>query len=142
MAKRGRKKTPVTVFNPRGESPTARKQRIARERKRYGHSSCFIATAVYGDPLAPEVEALRRFRDIRLRPYYFGRAAIITYYRLSPLIADWLKIHTRIAYIVRKPLDWIAKKYLWNIKTKTQSHLDHWQKTACDLHDWRTRTGA
>lgn len=29
MAKRGRKKTPITIFNPRGESETARKKRIA-----------------------------------------------------------------------------------------------------------------
>lgn len=112
MVKRGRKKTPVTVFNPRGESPSARKQRVSRERKRYGRSSpCFIATAVYGDPLAPEVEALRRFRDIRLRPYSLGRAAIITYYRLSPPIADWLKSHRYITYIVRNILNIIAKKY-------------------------------
>jgi hypothetical protein len=112
MAKRGRKKTPVTVFNPRGEPPSVRKKRLARERKRYSRSPCFIATSVYGDPLAPEVEALRRFRDIRLRPYFLGRAAIIIYYRLSPPIADWLKSHRKISYVVRNILNIIAKIYL------------------------------
>lgn len=112
MEKRGRKKTPVTIFNPRGESKTARKKRLSSERRRYkGNSPCFIATAVYGDPLAPEVNALRRFRDIRLRPYALGRMAIIFYYRLSPPIAYWLSNHRYIADIVRKFLDNIAKNY-------------------------------
>jgi hypothetical protein len=114
MAKRGRKKTQITIFNPSGESKTARNKRISKERTLYKRNSpCFIATAVYGDPLAPEVEALRRFRDIRLRPYYLGRMAIITYYRLSPPIAYWLNNHRRIARIARKFLDNIAKKYIF-----------------------------
>lgn len=113
MAKRGRKKTPTTIFNPRGESETARKKRLSRERRLYKRNSpCFIATAVYGDPLVPEVEALRRFRDIKLRPYYLGRTAIINYYRFSPPIAYWLNKHQYISHIIRKVLDNIAKKYL------------------------------
>lgn len=113
MAKRGRKKTPVTIFNPRGESPSARKRRLARERKRYGRAigPCFIATAVYGDPFAPEVDALRRFRDHRLRPYRLGRLAILVYYRLSPPIAHWLRCHPLTALAVQKVLDWVGRRY-------------------------------
>lgn len=107
MAKRGRKKTPVSLLNPRGESATARKKRTAKERKRYGYSNpCFIATAVYGDPWAPEVDALRRFRDLRLRPY-----SIWVYYRVSPPIADWLRGQPRIARIMRFFLGRIARHY-------------------------------
>ena len=42
--------------------------------------SCFVATAVYGDENAPEVCALRDFRDKTLRSYTLGRAFIRAYY--------------------------------------------------------------
>jgi hypothetical protein len=112
MAKVGRKKTPVTIFNPRGESPSARKKRIASERRRYGKKGpCFIASAVYGDPFAPEVNALRRFRDDRLRPYRPGRLTIMIYYRMSPPIASWLRKHKGISFIIRHILNIIARRY-------------------------------
>lgn len=100
MARRGRKKTPISVFNPRGESATARKKRVAKEKKRYG--PCFIATAVYGHPWSPEVNALRRFRDQRLMPHGWGRLAVHAYYRISPPIANWLRRHPRIARLARR----------------------------------------
>lgn len=111
MAKRGRKKTPITIFNPRGESETARKKRIAQEKRRYGRAvgPCFIATAVYGDAMAPEVQELRHFRDTRLRPYRLGRVAIRYYYLLSPPIATWLAKKQHRSYATRKVLDLIIK---------------------------------
>lgn len=45
---------------------------------------CYIATAVYGSYDAPEVRALRRWRDASLATTSAGRMAIRTYYRLSP----------------------------------------------------------
>ncbi|MCX2864889.1 DUF4157 domain-containing protein [Paucibacter sp. PLA-PC-4] len=57
--------------------------------------NCFIATACYGSPLAPEVDALRRFRDTHLAPHRAGRAFIRSYYRLSPPVAAWLVLHPR-----------------------------------------------
>lgn len=75
-------------------------------------SACFIATAVYGDALAPEVCALRRFRDQRLLPYRLGRVAVRGYYRVSPPVADWLSEHPRAARRVRVVLDRLARRYL------------------------------
>jgi hypothetical protein len=63
--------------------------------------NCFIATACYGSPLAPEVCLLREFRDMVLQPYSIGRAAVKMYYRTSPPLATFLKRHKRIRMAVR-----------------------------------------
>lgn len=52
---------------------------------------CFIATAAFGSDEAPEVAALRRFRDNVLACSVFGRAFVRVYYRLSPPLAAWLR---------------------------------------------------
>lgn len=53
-----------------------------------GGGSCFIATAAYGTPLAPELDVLRGLRDQRLLTNAVGTAAVDAYYRLSPALAD------------------------------------------------------
>ncbi|KAA0593146.1 hypothetical protein J2848_005247 [Azospirillum lipoferum] len=66
---------------------------------------CFIASAVYGSPAAPEVEALRYVRDHRLMRSAPGRAFIQLYYRVSPPIAAALTQNPRLATHVRHALD-------------------------------------
>lgn len=70
---------------------------------------CFIATAVYGDTLAPEVQALRVFRDQVLMPHMLGRAFVKTYYTVSPPIARFLKTRPALAAPVRRLLDGMVK---------------------------------
>ncbi|WP_141738286.1 CFI-box-CTERM domain-containing protein [Acidithiobacillus caldus] len=112
MAKRGRPKTKVSILNPRGESKTERNRRIARERRRYGKSGpCFIASAVYGNPHAPEVDAIRRFRDSVLRPTSFGRIIIIYYYKYSPKISILIIRYKVLHKLVRSILNIVAKMY-------------------------------
>lgn len=48
---------------------------------------CFIATAAFDSPLAPEVQILCAFRDQILQRYFLGNLFIETYYRVSPPIA-------------------------------------------------------
>lgn len=70
--------------------------------------SCFIATAVYGDVMAPEVVSLREFRDSVLKSSLMGRLFIAAYYKVSPPIANWLTTQPRTSRMVRTVLDRIV----------------------------------
>ena len=73
---------------------------------------CFIATAVYGDINAPEVRALRGFRDDVLRQSFTGRLLVELYYSgFGKKAGNLLKERFPSAIpLVRKGLDYIAKK--------------------------------
>ena len=74
-------------------------------------NSCFIATAVYGDPYAEEVIALRRFRDETLLTNIFGKIFVRIYYKVSPPIAEKLKQMPKTSAFIRKILDKLAAYY-------------------------------
>ena len=58
-------------------------------------SDCFITTATYGSFLHPKVKTFRKFRNRFLKTNSLGRFIIRTYYRYSPLLADWISRHPR-----------------------------------------------
>jgi hypothetical protein len=70
---------------------------------------CFIATAVYGNNMAPEVVTLRKFRDNVLKKNKLGRSFIVLYYKHSPPVAEWMKKKPTISSIVRVLLNQVVK---------------------------------
>jgi hypothetical protein len=67
-------------------------------------SGCFIATAAYGTPMAEDVQTLREFRDEYLLTNVLGQAFVDFYYRVSPLIAEFITEHPILKPIVRAGL--------------------------------------
>lgn len=74
-----------------------------------GSRACFIATAAYGAADAPEVEALRRFRDRRLLTNRPGAVLVRAYYRLSPPFARLIARKPRLRTAVKRTLDFFAR---------------------------------
>lgn len=71
-----------------------------RARAQPSSSLCFVATAVYQDPMAAPVVALRRYRDNVLARQVGGRAFIGFYYLVGP----WLAKAVHACPVVRPPL--------------------------------------
>lgn len=72
-------------------------------------SSCYIATAVYGDYNAPEVKVLRSFRDEKLLKSNAGRSFVKGYYLVGPVLAKTVAMLPLLNSYVRRILNKIVK---------------------------------
>lgn len=63
---------------------------------------CFIATAVYGDPIHPKVCLLRKVRNELLVQHCIGRVLVRLYYRISPSISKCLKPDSSLSTVIRR----------------------------------------
>ena len=71
--------------------------------------SCFVATATYGNPFAPEVVFLRAWRDNYLNDNIAGKVFVRLYYRYSPPLAKWISKSEKRMLLSRLILDKITK---------------------------------
>jgi hypothetical protein len=67
-------------------------------------TGCFIATAAYGYYSAPQVMALREFRDRYLLTNALGRAFVRWYYAYGPLGAEYMNSHPWLKPVMRAAL--------------------------------------
>jgi hypothetical protein len=77
------------------------------------NKSCFIATAAYGSPMAPDVIMLREFRDHFLETTHWGQTLVKIYYYLSPPVALLISKSDRLGAITRfllKPIVYLIKR--------------------------------
>jgi hypothetical protein len=62
---------------------------------------CFIASAVYGSSSYYKIDYLREFRDEFLNKTRLGNELVRLYYRLSPLIAEFITKREILKFILR-----------------------------------------
>jgi len=72
---------------------------------------CFIATATFGTPMAPEINVLRRFRDNFLLRDRVGEMFVRAYYKLSPPVAHAIEKSKMLRCIVRIFLSPVIKLF-------------------------------
>jgi hypothetical protein len=106
----GNAETPQAAIGPSGtppRSPDPNLQNNAITTPAFTEPSqtftpkCFIATAAFGTPMAPEVQILRDFRDRVLLHFAAGRRFVEWYYQNSPPLADYIKDRPRLRALVR-----------------------------------------
>jgi hypothetical protein len=72
---------------------------------------CFIATAAFGSEMAPQVEMLRKFRNLYLLKSEWGKSFVRFYYSVSPKLAEGISESPVLKLVVRTflwPLVWFA----------------------------------
>jgi len=74
---------------------------------------CFVATAVYGNPDAPQVQVLREFRDNVLMHNPAGKRFVGFYYSgAGHRAADFIREHLpSVIPVIRRGLDALVERY-------------------------------
>ena len=70
--------------------------------KSKSEDKCFIITAIYGTPLADEVDVFRKYRDQTLLKNTVGRILTAKYYKTSPFFAKVIKNSKLMKLLIQK----------------------------------------
>lgn len=104
------------VPDPELLSLVRRVRRVLRPDDTAGGGQCFIATAACGSSQAPDVLALRSFRDRVLLSCPLGRLAWAAYLAVSPPIASLIAGRASLRWIIRstvvRPAAWLTRVLL------------------------------
>ena len=66
--------------------------------------NCFIATAAYGSPMAPQVNTFRQFRNRFLLNHPWGKSFVRLYYEKSPKYANIIAQNETLRFVARLAL--------------------------------------
>jgi len=82
-----------------------------------GGGGCFIATAAFGSYMAPDVMALRHFRDEYLLTNALGAKFVELYYKYSPPVADYIAERETLRAVTR----WALTPLIYGVKFPLQT---------------------
>ena len=98
----------------RSDDPARRTAGITLEGYTGTDIRCFIATAAYGSYLDPHVATLRRFRDqVLLGGLPGGEQLVSLYYHYSPPLAEMVRQHEALRWLVRAALTPVVFAIEW-----------------------------
>ena len=105
--------SPSTGILERKEHQAALKRQRKKRTEEYARDDCFVATAVYGDRNAPQVEALREFRDNVLMQDPMVKVFVAFYYGgAGKRTANFIREHLPSTIpAIRKGLDVLVGRY-------------------------------
>jgi len=101
MTQAGRSGINASTFISRVTPVNTARGDIQSLQAKYGTTSCFIATAAYGDPDNSAVVLLRQFRDRILVQTDTGKKFIVWYYREGPALAGFISGHPTVRWLAR-----------------------------------------
>lgn len=83
-------------------------------------AGCFVATAVFGSSVGPELDILRSFRDRRLLPSALGRLLVRRYYAIGPRVAAVIVSRPWMKSLVRRLLERLCARLDQAEKARTR----------------------
>lgn len=107
-------------FSRSAKNPSVVRNFLKSVRK--NSSKCFIATAVFETSESPEVLILREFRDSKLLSSYFGHQFVLSYYRHSPVIANWIERYPKSKIFLKPALRLVAVVVKKSLKSEPDSY--------------------
>jgi len=89
-------------FEKNGYMKGASTQKIGSDNNSKNESDCFVATAIFENPNAQEVQLLRTYRDRFLRKTTMGMYFIQAYYIYGPLCATFVKKISSLKWLLKR----------------------------------------